>query len=66
MLTRVKEQLVKQHKENQHKKMTNVMFPCLNVEKIQNLSLADLNETGFSMGQKRRDVERSIEFLNRQ
>lgn len=31
MLKKVKEQVVKQHKENWHKEMTNVMFPCLNV-----------------------------------
>lgn len=66
MLKKVKEQVVKQHKENRHKEMTNVMFPCLNVEKIQNLSLADLNEMGCLVGQNIRDVERSIEYLNRE
>lgn len=66
MLTKVKEQVVKQHKENRHKEMTVVMVPCLNVEKIQNLSLAYLNEMGCLAGQNIRDVERSIEYLNRE
>ncbi|KAI8545594.1 hypothetical protein RHMOL_Rhmol07G0051600 [Rhododendron molle] len=66
MLKKVKEQVVKQHKENPRKEMTNVMFPCLNVEKIQNLSLADPNEMGCLVGQNIRDVERSIEYLNRE
>lgn len=44
--------------------MTDVMFPRLNVEKIQNMSLADLNEMGCLVVQNITDVEKSIEFLN--
>lgn len=64
MFTKVQEQVVKEQKQNERKKMTNVMFPCLNVNKIQNLSLADLNEMGNLVGQNLRDIERSIKFLN--
>lgn len=64
MFTKVQEQVVKEQKQNERKKMTNVMFPCLNVDKIQNLSLADLNEMGNLVGQNLRDIERSIKFLN--
>ncbi|XP_058196193.1 agamous-like MADS-box protein AGL80 [Rhododendron vialii] len=59
-LTRVNEQVAKQHREVRHKKMTNIMFECLNGKGFEYLNMSDLNDLNSLLSQNIRAIERRI------
>ncbi|KAG5560029.1 hypothetical protein RHGRI_003345 [Rhododendron griersonianum] len=59
-LTRVNEQVAKQHREVRHKEMTNIMFKCLNGKGFEYLNMSDLNDLNSLLSQNIRAIERRI------
>ncbi|CAK9144853.1 unnamed protein product [Ilex paraguariensis] len=62
-IRKTEEKLRKQHKENQHKEMTNVMFQCLAGEWSRSFSFYGLNEMGWFVDQNIREIARRINSL---
>lgn len=59
-ITRVNEQVAKQHREVRRKEMTNIMFECLNGKGFEYLNMSNLNDLNSLLSQNIRAIERRI------
>ncbi|CAI9101390.1 OLC1v1038701C1 [Oldenlandia corymbosa var. corymbosa] len=59
------EQLKKLHKENREKHITEVMFQCLTGKAVQGMPIADLNDVGWLLDQKLKEIHKKMESLKR-
>ena len=59
-ITKAEEQLKKQQRENREKEMTQVMYRSLVGEGLHNLSIVDLNDLGWLIDNKIKEIEDKI------
>ncbi|CAA2983136.1 agamous-like MADS-box AGL80 [Olea europaea subsp. europaea] len=64
-IAKASEQLKKQHKENREKEITLVMYQCLMGEGLQNLMMPDLNDLGWLLDQKLKEINKRIDELKK-
>lgn len=64
-IAKANEQLKKQHKENREKEMTEVMYQCLTGKGLQNMVMADLNDLGWLLDQKLKEIYKRMEALKK-
>lgn len=64
-ITKATEQLKKQHKDNREKELTEVMYQCLTGKGLQNLMMPDLNDLGWLIDQKLKEINKRIESMKK-
>ncbi|XVF41693.1 hypothetical protein PTKIN_Ptkin01aG0300300 [Pterospermum kingtungense] len=64
-IMKANEQLKKQCKDNREKEMTQVMFQNLTGKGLYNLNMMDLNDLGWLVEQKLKDIHKRVDTLNR-
>ncbi|GAA0173739.1 MADS box transcription factor [Lithospermum erythrorhizon] len=64
-IAKVTEQLKKQHMDNREKDMTDLMYQCLTGRALQNLMMPDLNDLGWLVDQKLKEISKRIDFLKK-
>ncbi|CAM8965867.1 unnamed protein product [Rhodiola kirilowii] len=62
-ISKTKEQLKKQLKDNREKEMTEVMFQCLAGKGMMNLNMMDLNDLAWLIDQNLREIDNRCEKL---
>lgn len=64
-IAKANEQLKKQHRDNREKEMTEVMYQCLTGKLgVENLMLPDLNDLGWLIDEKMKEIDRRIDELS--
>ncbi|WOH00831.1 hypothetical protein DCAR_0520206 [Daucus carota subsp. sativus] len=64
-IAKANEQLKKQHKDNREKEMIEVMYQCLTGKLgLQNLMIPDLNDLGWLIDQKLKEINKRIDQLS--
>ncbi|KAM7474395.1 hypothetical protein LguiB_021638 [Lonicera macranthoides] len=64
-IAKASETLKKEHKENREKEMTHVMYQCLMGTGFQGLSMTDLNDVGWLVDKKIKEIQIRIESLKK-
>lgn len=64
-IVKATEQIKKQYKENREKEITEIMYQSLTGKDLQNLSLSDLNDLGWLVDQKLKEIHKRIESIKK-
>ncbi|KAK6911717.1 Transcription factor, MADS-box [Dillenia turbinata] len=62
-IVKAKEHLKRQQKDNREKEMTQVMFQCLTGKPLQSLGIVDLNDLGWLIENRSKDILKRLETV---